>query len=62
MYQTSLKFYDLEPVQLELDFDIPENHVVMDNLSYSFSYTLPSDENWNRQLIYSSIMNNYDKT
>jgi hypothetical protein len=62
MYQTSFKFYDLEPVQLELDFDIPENHVVMDNLSYSFSYTLPSDENWNRQLIYSSIMNNYDKT
>jgi len=62
MYQTSFKFYDLEPVQLELDFDIPENHFVMDKLSYSFSYTLPSDENWNRQLIYSSIMNNYDKT
>ena len=54
MYQTSFKFYDLEPVQLELDFDIPEHlDVDMDNLSYSFSYTLPSDENWNRQLMYS---------
>jgi hypothetical protein len=74
MYQTSFKFYDLEPVQLELDFKMPE-HLELDvnmdtyvwnaywnDLSYSFSYTLPSDENWNRQLIYSSIMNNYDKT
>jgi len=29
MYQTSFKFYDLEPVQLELDFKMPE-HLELD--------------------------------
>ena len=49
MYQTSFKFYDLEPVQLELDFKMPE-HLELDvnmdthvwnaywnDLSYSYS-------------------------
>ncbi len=62
MYQTSFKFYDLEPVQLELDFDIPE-HLELDvntnDLSYSFSY---SDLEQTRNLIYSSIMTYHDKT
>lgn len=61
MYQTSFKFYDLEPVQLELDFDIPE-HLELDvntnDLSYSFSY---SDLEQTRNLIYSSIMTYHDK-
>lgn len=62
MYQTSFKFYDLEPVQLELDFDIPEHlelDVNMNDLSYSFSY---SDLEQTRNLIYSSIMTYHDKT
>ena len=67
MYQTSFKFYDLEPVQLELDFDIPE-HLELDvnmnaywkDLSYSFAFTIPVDEN--RNSIYSSIMTDHDKT
>lgn len=61
MYQTSFKFYDLEPVQLELDFDIPEHlelDVNMNDLSYSFSY---SDLEQTRNLIYSSIMTYHDK-
>ena len=76
MYQTSFKFYDLEPVQLELDFDIPE-HLELDvnmdaywnDLSYSFTYTIPVQQMWdpdlldeNRNLIYSSIMTDHDKT
>ena len=62
MYQTSFKFYDLEPVQLELDFDIPEHlelDVNMNDLSYTFSY---SDLEQTRNLIYSSIMTYHDKT
>ena len=46
MYQTSFKFYDLEPEQLELDFKTPEHlelDVNVNDLSYSFSYNVSFD-------------------